>query len=140
MPDLVPVRVRDCACPDAPHADGDIVYLTPTLGIDGGILAEQQMLEGIRLGDDKALARMWVRTFVTHGATGWNLLDELGLPVPFDVEVILGDWRLARVVADRATDLYQEAVLAPFQNAQEARSPTGRTASGTSRTRAQTKP
>ena len=83
----VPVRVRDCACPDTPHDEGDIVYLLPTLPMDGGILAEQQMTEA--QGDGQRLTRLWLKTFITYGAVGWNLVDEAGEPVPFDIEVIL---------------------------------------------------
>ena len=136
MPDLVPVRVRDCACPDTPHADeGDLVYLLPMLGLDGGILAEQQMLTAAAAGDSSGLTRSWLRTFVEHGAAGWNLTDEQGEPVPFDIDVVLADWRLARPVADKAADLYTEAVMAPFQQASPKNSRTGRTPRGTSRTR-----
>lgn len=132
MPD-VPVRVRDCACPGTPHDEGDFVYLSPTLSLDGGVLAEQQLFEAA--GDSTKLARLWLRTFVEHGPTGWNLVDEDGDAVPFDVSVLLADWRLARPVADAAADLYAESVTAPFPQAQNERSPTGRTKRTTSRTR-----
>lgn len=133
MPELVPVRVRDCACPDAPHADGDIVYLAPTLDIDGGTEAESDVVEAA--GDERKLKRLLLRTFVTYGARGWNLTDAEGQPVPFDVEMILADWSVARIVADAAADLYTDSVLAPFVTALQARSPTGPTAPTTSRRR-----
>jgi hypothetical protein len=139
MSELVPVRVRDCACPDTPHADeGDLVYLLPTLPFDGGILAEQQMLEAAAAGDGNRLNRMWLRTFLEYGATGWNLTDEDGEPVPFDLDVLLADWRLSRPAADRASDLYAASVMEPFQTALAESSPTGQTGRGTSRTRART--
>jgi hypothetical protein len=133
MPD-VPVRVRDCACPGSPHADeGDLVYLSPTLSMDGGILAEQQVQESG--GDGNVLTRLWVRTFIEHGVTGWNLLDEAGEPVPFDLAVITADWSLARPVGDAAAGLYGDVVLAPFLQASASKSPTGPTRRGTSHTR-----
>lgn len=134
MPELVPVRVRDCACPGLPHAgDGDIVYLAPTLDVDGGSEAERDMIEAA--GDERRLQRAWLRTFITYGAKGWNLVAEDGEPVPFDVEVILSDWSLARPAGDAASDLYVDSVTAPFRTALQARSPTGRTARTTSRSR-----
>lgn len=137
MPDLVPVRVRDCACPDSPHADeGDLVYLLPTLPLDGGILAEQQL--NANIGDPDRLTRVWLRTFLEHGIAGWNLTDEDGEPVPFDAAVILADWTLARPVGDKAAELYSDSVLAPFQQASPSKSPTGPTRRGTSRIRRQT--
>ena len=134
MPTQIAVRVRDCACPDTPHADeGDIVYLSPTLSLEGGILAEQQLYDSA--GDAARLTRLWLRTFVEHGATGWNFTDENGDPVPFDVSVILADWSLARPIGDAASDTYSESVMRPFQMTAASRSPTGPTRRGTSRTR-----
>lgn len=133
MPEQIPVRVRDCACPDTPHADGDFVYLAPHLDIDGGVEAERDLVESG--GDERTLTKRWLRTFIAHGAKSWNLTDAEGEPVPFDVDVILSDWTLARPLGDIASDLYTESITAPFVRAQEARSPTGRTAATTSRTR-----
>lgn len=133
MPELVPVRVRDCACPGTPHPDGDVVYLSPTLPLEGGITAEQQLFEAA--GDGPKLTRLWLRTFVEYGAQGWNLVDEDGDAVPFDVTAILADWGFARTVADKASDIYSDTVTAPFQAALKERSPTGRTRRTTSRTR-----
>ena len=134
----IPVRVRDCACPDTPHADeGDLVYLAPTLPMSGGILAEQQMFDA--KGDGPMLTRLWLETFVRHGAVEWNLLDEAGDPVPFDVDVILADWSLARLVANQASELYADAVMAPFLTKPGARSPTGPTGPTTSRRQRRTR-
>ena len=33
---LVPVPVGDCRCPGTPHEDGDVVFLYPKLGMEGG--------------------------------------------------------------------------------------------------------
>ena len=131
MPELVPVRVRDCACPHTPHADeGDIVYLAPHLDIRGGSRAERELIQAS--GDAGVLTGLWLETFVLFGAKDWNLLDDDGEPVPFDVEVITSDWALARPVSDTAASLYQDAVLAPFVTKQQVRSPTGPTAVTTS--------
>ena len=151
------VRVRDCACPGEPHGEeGDIVFLAPTLGFDGGFQAETQLLEVAdeiptppgakdaevnRVGLERLrrVRPLWLKTFVRYGATGWNLLDDDGAPVPFDVEAILADYALARPVADAAADLYQPTVLAPFLDRQRKRSPTGPTPATTSRLAKQTR-
>lgn len=139
MPEAIPVRVRDCACPHTPHADeGDLVYVHPTLSLVGGITAQQDISAsrteegGV---DADALARRWTETFVRFGACGWNLLDEDGAPVPFDVEAILADFELAAPVVDVTEDRYSEAVLRPLGLARPKNSPTGPTAASTSRTR-----
>lgn len=142
----VVARVRDCACPGEPHPDGDVVYLLPTLGLDGGLEAESDLLESIRLypQPDKASAAevdrigsertrflrpRWLKTFLRHGAVGWNLEDEDG-PIPFDVEALLGDYSLARMAADKAADLYSAGVLAPFQAPPPKHSRNGQTDGG----------
>lgn len=153
----VPVRVRDCTCPDTPHDDGDIVYLPSTLTLDSGLEAEGYLLtaadvhpappgltERAEAGDSRAelelervaaarllwLRPRWFPLFVRQ-ATGWNLLDAEGERVPFDVEVILADYAMARAVADAAADLYQPAILAPFMTPPPRRSDSGRTDGGT---------
>ena len=136
MPELVPVRVRDCACPDTPHDEGDIVYMAQMLGFEGGLKAERQLI-ALAGTDDDAITAAWGETFVRYGAMDWNLLDENG-PVPFDVEEVLGDYRLSRPVAERGMELYAEAILSPFVTKQASRSPTGQTARTTSRRRTPT--
>jgi hypothetical protein len=127
MTDSLAVKVKDC--PE--HEEGHSVFLAPTLPLDGGITAEQDMFAA--LGDERLLTRLWLKTFVTYGATGWDLHDEEGAPLPFDVEVILADWTLARPVADKASGLYADSVMNPFLNKPAGRSPTGRTRGTTSR-------
>lgn len=129
------VRVRDCACPDHPHAEeGDGVFLSTTLPAEGGIVAEQQISDS---RDVDVLTQKWLITFVRYGAQGWNFQDENG-PVPFDVEDLLADWVLARPVALRAGDLYQAAVAAPFQQTPARPSHDGRTRATTSVRRSRT--
>ena len=152
MADLVPVRARDCACPGSPHGDdGDIVYLKSHLPMEGGLLAEQQMQSAVSIeiklaGNPESpevvmramerLQLLWARTFLTHGAAGWNLVDAEGSPQPFDVEVIMADWGFARAVADKATELYGDSVMDPFLTASGSASQTGPTEDSTSRRRA----
>jgi hypothetical protein len=124
----IEVRVRDCACPDTPHGEGDIVYLAPTLPAAGGIAAEQDMGE---TRDSSELTRKWLITFVRFGVTGANY-------EPFSVDDLLADWALARPVAIRAGELYQASVIAPFLQERAKPSPTGRTRATTSRRRSPT--
>ncbi len=138
MQALFPVRVRDCACPGTPHEDGDTVSMTPTLDLEGGLIAEQQMLANYQ--DTPVLTRLWMDTFVRYGAKGWNLIDEQGEPVPFDVELILADYAIARPVANWASDRgWGNLVMAPFLQALDKQSPTGRTAATTSARPARTR-
>lgn len=134
---LEPARVRDCACPGTPHEEGDVVYLSPTISLDGGIAAEQDVANS--KGDSDLLIRLWVRTFLTHEAKGWNLVDENG-PVPFDLDTLFADYALARPAADRAVELYGDTVLAPLLARLTKQSPTGQTTGTTSRTPKRTKP
>lgn len=126
MSELIPVRVRDCACPDTPHAEeGDVVYLLPKIGLEGGRAAELDLVAIQELPEDRrsgALMARWGATFVLYGAKGWNWVEEHTdpkgrtsiRPVPFDVNVLLSDYRIGREVAEKANDLYAEAVMAPL--------------------------
>jgi hypothetical protein len=119
MQALEPVRVRDCACPNTPHAkEGDIIYISPTLPLRGGLVANRQAIaraKEVAAGLSNNLQDDWVETFVRYGALGWNLLDEDGDPVPFEVEAILADYMIATVVSEKANDLgYGDAAMAPF--------------------------
>ena len=148
MGEPIEVRVRDCACPDTPHPEGDEVYLLPSLSLEGGAAAELDLMDSGSITDEKrrttALLARWTATYVRYGAVGWNWLrlGESGRPepVPFDVDVLLADYRLSRSVAEKANELYAEAVLGPLlraaaeppPNRQQRRSRTGRTAGSTS--------
>jgi hypothetical protein len=118
------------------HHDSHTVSIAPVLGIDGGIRAEQALFAS--KGDADELTRLWLPIFVRYGAKDWDLCDESGDPAPFDVETLLDDYTLARPVADKAGDLYKDAVLSPFLARQQTRSPTGPTRATTSRRRRQT--
>lgn len=120
----VEVRVRDCACPGTPHPDGDVVYMTPTVGLELGMAAEMDMQSVGAIPDDRkvnALMAKWGVTYVLYGAVGWNFeqVDDRGRrePVPFDVNVLLADYLLGKPVADKGADLYGPTVMAPFLEA-----------------------
>lgn len=157
---LVPVRVRACECPDAIHPDGDAVYLLPSLSLEGGAAAEldrEIVMDGFEASTEKtrlttALLARWTSTYVRYGAVGWNFerLDEHGRrePIPFDVEALVSNYRLSKLVAAKANDLYSEDILGPLLEAAKAaelnraqrRSRTGQTGSSTSRKRSTSKP
>lgn len=138
MTEPIAVRVRDCECPENPHEDGDVVYLAPKLSLAGGLQAQADIIEAA--GNGGMLAASWQVTFVKHGATGWNFLDEDG-EVPFDVNVLLEDYGLSSPVAEKADELYGESVMRPLLARLNATSRTGRTNGSTSATpRSTTKP
>lgn len=158
---LIPVRVRACECPDTPHIDGDEVYLLPSLSLEGGAAAEldrEIVMDGFEAASavektrlTTALLARWTSTYVRYGAVGWNYerLDDNGRrePVPFDVESLLANYRMSKLVAARANDLYSEDILGPLLEAAKAaepnraqrRSRTGPTASSTSAKRSTSK-
>jgi len=129
--ELVPVRARDCECPGTPHGeDGDIVYILPKPSLDLGLAWQLDMSES---ADAKGAVQAalvkprWYRTYARHGAVGWNLLDADGAPVPFDIEALLADFSLAYPAADRADDLYAEALVRPLAARLSGLSQSGRT-------------
>lgn len=140
-----PIRVKVRDCPTGLHnGEGDWVLLAPTLSLDGGLAAEQDLRDVNSDTDDarersNLIQRKWAITFVRHGARGWNFHDEEGNDLPFEVEELLLDYGIARAVADKAADLYTDAVLRPFLTLLAARSPTGRTKATTSRARGRTR-
>lgn len=141
---MEPIQVKVRECPTGLHnGEGDWVALAPTLSLEGGLEAEDALrdVNTVEMTPDergRLLQRKWAVTFVRHGAKAWNFHDEDGEPIPFDIDAILADFGIARLVADKAADLYTEAVLRPFQTLLAARSPTGRTKATTSRRRQQT--
>ncbi len=83
-------------------------------------------------GNGQFLAQLWQVIYVRHGAVGWNFLDGRGKPLPFDVDAILADYAIAQPVAEKADELYGEAVMAPLVRRLQAISPVGPTDGSTS--------
>lgn len=136
MDDLVPVRARDCACPNTPHAEGDIVFILPRPSLDLGLEAQfdlSQVMDAAGVVDGVRLKARWLKTYIKMGAVGWNLTDAEGNAKPFDTDEILADYEFAYPVADACDGLYSEAILRPLMARLNAISPNGRTAASTSR-------
>jgi hypothetical protein len=131
----VEVNIGECGCPNAPHPDGDLVYLAPELSMAGGMAAQSAISEGLTdaLVLQELLAAVWIR----HGVVGWNLVDEGGEPLPTDpatVKAALPYGKGGRLVAERADELYAEDILAPLVQRLKNTSRRGRTADSTSAT------
>lgn len=139
MPDLVPIRFRDCACPGSPHPDGDVAQLRPYLDFAGGAEA----LASITVVDDDGNARLadvieWrLRLgpiFMRRGVVTWNLTDENGDPVAVTPETLEAlRFEDAFELADRADDLYGAQITSPLLKKMQNSSPVGRTNGSTPR-------
>lgn len=131
----VPVALPGgCQCPGTPH-ERDEVYLLPRLTWDGGVAADAVLSDLPMTTDGRVdtgrLAAMLCRAYLENQVSGWNLTDENG-PIPYSSEKLLSDWDIARVVGDKADDLYSDALLAPLVAAASTSSQRGRTAPSTS--------
>lgn len=134
MPDLVPVRFRDCTCPGTPHPDGDVAELRPYLDYPGGAEA----LTAIQsVADDLSrFAEVLGPVFIRRGVVAWNLLDEDGDPVPVTNEALDAlRWEDAYELADKADDIYGGQVLAPLVRRMSKLSKAGPTNGSTRRPR-----
>lgn len=128
----VTVRIGDCACPDAPHPDGDVVYMRPTVSLVLGLACERIIANARAVGADATTDALMV-AFVTHGAVGWNREQADGKPEPFSTDLLLEDFRISRAVAEKADDLYAEVIMAPLVEAQQTLLRSGQTAATTRR-------
>ena len=45
MSDLIDVRIGECQCPEAPHPNGDFVYLRPILDMRGGFRVKRRLMD-----------------------------------------------------------------------------------------------
>lgn len=137
-------RIRDCTCPGTPHAEGDGVFLRDTITLRGGLAAERVIVgvindlalrgETEESAIDDALTPGLLDVYLRDGCTGWNVEDEDG-PVPFVLEDLLADYNLALPVAQKAQELYTEAVMRPLTARLSVTSARGSTSVSTSRTR-----
>ena len=128
----IAVAIGECHCVGTPHPDGDIVYLAPKASLRLGLAANAaigQAKDVIQLQELLGIA------FVRYGVTGWNVVDEHGKPVDVNNETVEArlTWDAGgRVVADRAADLYTDAIISPLVPPPPSSPPPGPTASSTS--------
>jgi hypothetical protein len=132
MPDLVPVRFRDCSCPGTPHPDGDIAELRPYLDYPGGAEALAAITTTDEEGNSSLLpVNEWPPligpVFIRRGVVAWNVEDEDGPVEPTREALESLRWEDAYELADRADDLYGGQVLAPLVKRMSMRSRTGPT-------------
>ena len=140
MPETIPVRFRDCACPGSPHPDGDVAELRPYLDYPGGAEALQSVTDVDEDGNSTlADVREWPQrigpVFIRRGVVAWNVVDDDG-PVPVTREALEAlPWEDAYELADRADDLYGGQVLAPLVKRMALFSKAGPTGGSTPRRR-----
>lgn len=115
MSDLIPVPLGPCTCPETPHADGDIVYLRPKLGLARAMA----VISGASsdFSDEAAIAFALTAGYPRYGIADWNLTNGTGAKQPLDAEHLdrftNGDPR-AMLVAIQGNDLYSEEVTGPL--------------------------
>lgn len=111
---LVPVPVGACRCPGEPHADGDVVFLYPKLGLAGGIATHsviQMMVPG-----PARLAAIYEALF-DHGIGDWTFSNGTGAKIPISPATVRGalPWlEGGSTVASELLALHGQAILSPF--------------------------
>lgn len=129
----VVINVGECRCSGLPHPDGDTVSLSKNPPLEVGLAASQAMAEDGADNIRIALGLAYLRAI-----EAWTFLDDDGDPIPVTPENI----RLAlpwdkggSIVAEKADDLYTEAVLSPLLRRLSNTSPAGPMAGSTSANR-----
>jgi hypothetical protein len=145
MADTEFVRVREC--PDGSHPEGDGVWIASRLSLECGMAARADILRAQKdAGPDasdedvwSALFGRWMQTYARLAPVSWNLHDEEHVTKdnpsgewPFEPARLLEDFELGFPVADRADDLYREAVMRPLGEAPSTTSRRGTNGSTTS--------
>ena len=111
--EAVEVRVRDCECPgDFHNGTGDVVFLRPKPSMALGLAVEADMLRSAASG--QLLERAWAISYIRHGVTGWNFVDAEGKSRPLDVDELLDDFDMGKLIAEKADELYGDRVVTPF--------------------------
>jgi hypothetical protein len=146
-----PVEVQiPCICPSKPH-EQDSVFLRPRLGLAGGValqsLFKELFEESVKHKNFNSgkLSGLLTEGYLLNGIESWTLVDEAGKDLPLTDENIsdklLSDFEIASPIADKADDLYYDAVLAPLVerlNNFSTTLQTKRSTSATKRSRAKT--
>lgn len=134
-----------CPCPGTPHDGGDEVTLRERLGLAGGIAAQtivvaaRQAQGGKRPLDQAMLTGLLAEVYLLHAIEAWTLVGTDGRPLELDEanirERLLSDFSVAEPIADRADDLYLEAVITPLVKPAASSSRRSSTKGSTSATR-----
>lgn len=110
-----------CPCPNTPHGDGDTVYLRPRLGLHAGIAVQKLLVDALKAEERITAAdtQGWLAEgYLLHGVASWTFVDADGKGIevsPATIRsILLDDFALAAAVADRADDMYVDAVIAPL--------------------------
>jgi hypothetical protein len=107
---LVPVPVGACRCPGEPHEDGDVVFLYPKLGMDGGIAVQTAVF--INEGAAQRVQAAYI-ALVDHGIADWTFSNGTGEKIPISPATIRGSlpWMEGgSEVAMAAFNLYADVV------------------------------
>lgn len=141
-----------CPCPGSPHPEGDTVYLREKLGLRAGTTLQHLIIASRRqnASDDDVepppLTPMQIaevngnliEQYVLLGVVGWTFVDEKGRTVPVHSDTIrswlLDDFERATPIADKADDLYKDAVIGPLVRVASESSPDTTTDTSTSHT------
>ncbi len=118
MSDLVAVNIGECRCPDAPHADGDVVYLRPKLGLAAGVAVQQTVIDLADVRSAPEITGLLSEAYLRYGVADWNLVDAAGKPLDLTPdslrEQVLDDFERATPAADKADELYMQATIGPL--------------------------
>lgn len=133
MTDPIAVPIGVCPCLGTPHGDGDIVYLRPKLGLEGGLAVEAAMASGTTQSEQTVAVSM---ALIQWNITGWTFTgepDKKGEPTPVPVppapiqmdvlDALLPYAEGGEKIANKAAELYLEAVYGPLAARVSARSP-----------------
>jgi hypothetical protein len=124
----VAVSIGVCPCPGKLHADGDTVYLTPKMTIPMGIAAWHCVRNATDAAD---LEGRLASIYLHFGITGWTFMDRESpdsdpKPIRWDpdkadelLEKYLPLWEGGFTVAQRADELYGEAIFYPLASARD---------------------
>ena len=124
----VAVELGECRCPGTPHST-DTVWLRSTPSMASGVIATQIMYEA----NPDTMPEKLGRAYLEYNVTGWSFLDEKGEPVPVSRDLIRHlSWDALFPLAEKAAELYSEALTRPLVARASKSSPNGHTARSTS--------
>ena len=126
MAEPIAVPVGACRCPGKPHVDGDTVYLAPKMTIPMGIAAWHVVRNATDAAD---LEGRLANIYLHFGIVGWSFVDSetpdsdprLVRWNPDKAEILIEKylplWEGGFTVAQRADELYGEAIFLPLASA-----------------------